>query len=56
MMANIFPYWENVPVDQAKDQFARAVGNLTNVTANFDNIPIWLGESGWPRVCTFCDP
>ena len=32
------------------DWFANAVRSLANITQENNNMSIWLGETGWPRV------
>ena len=50
LTANIFPYWENATIDQAKQLFTNATGQVMTVSKNNADVPVWLGETGWANA------
>lgn len=47
VIANIFPYWENISQADSWDHL-KAASNAVAVAADAFGKEVWLGETGWP--------
>jgi hypothetical protein len=48
-MANEFPFWEGIPIDQAVSDLQTKIGDVLQLSGS-QNKPFILGETGWPSA------
>jgi len=43
-----YPYWQGTAIADSHWVFYQSLNNVKNHVKNVNNVPVWVGETGWP--------